>query len=427
MINNNGGHYLSSKSFSWQPPSRIWLYAMPLILWGMTCMLDTILELDDDLRSHDDVVRALQEQMQQREQAISGTNSKLSLSYSFYNTTTEELSELNVNNVLRGVHARAFPKWQHGPIPCYPPSEEMPKTRGLLYLKLMKTGGSTTSGVNARIARNEAQRRINATFVSCAALLEHSQANTMLGPHPRHRNESYLWATVRDPKRRFLSEFFHFLVSRNKTEPSDAALAAAPIDAHYLSWLSTTRTRQPLQPPRDDHDPAAIINEILSDYDFIGVTERLEESTVALAMLLHVPLADVLYLNAKQNGGYDDLCAYIAPSFSTPGIESFLQKSHFYQHRLHWEHVLHQVVNRSLDLTIDVTLGRDVFETQLARFRHAQRVAQARCQQFNGGLSCSKNGTWSNKETTGGSDCLFRDSGCGYHCLNQVADELDLW
>ena len=33
-------------------------------------------------------------------------------------------------------------------------------------------------------------------------------------------------------------------------------------------------------------DPNAIINRILDDYDFIGVTERFEESVVALMMLL---------------------------------------------------------------------------------------------------------------------------------------------
>jgi hypothetical protein len=186
-----------------------------------------------------------------------------------------------------------------------------------------------------------------------------------------------------------------------------------------LRWLYT-KTKYEYK-----SDPTTVINEILSDYDFIGVTERMEESTVALAMLLGAPLADVLYLNAKQNGGYDDLCKYIAPSFSSPGMEAFLKKNPFYKHRMQWEHVLHQVVNRSLDLTIDLTLGRDKFNAQLARFQHAQSVAQTRCQHLNGGLSCSVNGKWSKDEA--GSDCLFMDSGCGYHCLNQVADDLDLW
>ena len=48
------------------------------------------------------------------------------------------------------------------------------------------------------------------------------------------------------------------------------------------------------------------MNEILAEYDYIGITERMEESAVALAMLLDLPLGDVLYLNAKQNGGYDE-------------------------------------------------------------------------------------------------------------------------
>jgi hypothetical protein len=56
----------------------------------------------------------------------------------------------------------------------------------------------------------------------------------------------------------------------------------------------------------DDEAPA-IINQILSDYDFIGITERMAESAVALMMLLGVNMGDILYLSAKGsiNGRQD--------------------------------------------------------------------------------------------------------------------------
>lgn len=38
------------------------------------------------------------------------------------------------------------------------------------------------------------------------------------------------------------------------------------------------------------------VNSILRDYDFIGVTERMDESAVALQMLLGLKTSDVMYL-----------------------------------------------------------------------------------------------------------------------------------
>ena len=48
-------------------------------------------------------------------------------------------------------------------------------------------------------------------------------------------------------------------------------------------------------------------NQILLDYDFIGATERMDESIVVLKMLmlLGVPLGDALYLAAKNMGRFN--------------------------------------------------------------------------------------------------------------------------
>jgi hypothetical protein len=48
-----------------------------------------------------------------------------------------------------------------------------------------------------------------------------------------------------------------------------------------------------------DSEAPEIINQILADYDFMGTTERMDETAVALAMLLDLPLGDILYLDAK--------------------------------------------------------------------------------------------------------------------------------
>jgi hypothetical protein len=51
-------------------------------------------------------------------------------------------------NVFQGVQARAFEPWSHGPIPCFKKFSETKKTKGLLFLKTLKTGSTTTLNQN---------------------------------------------------------------------------------------------------------------------------------------------------------------------------------------------------------------------------------------------------------------------------------------
>ena len=62
-----------------------------------------------------------------------------------------------------GILARSFEPWKH-PLPCFKPdlaleTHETPTNNGFLYVKPYKTGSSTTSGINLRIARNVALRQ----------------------------------------------------------------------------------------------------------------------------------------------------------------------------------------------------------------------------------------------------------------------------
>jgi hypothetical protein len=208
--------------------------------------------------------------------------------------------------------------------------------------------------------------------------------------------------------------------------------------------------------------PAEIANRILQEYDFLGITERMEESTVALSMVLGVPLADVLYVDAKHNGGYDEgtenhnTCTYIVPTFQSNGLKEYFKTREF-QDCVRWDNVLYQVANRSLgmfkvshntqlvdviigscstlfisheifslfscfallDLTID-KLGRFEFEIKLEKFRAARSMIQTKCKDVV--FPCSSGGVKMNK--TG---CLWQDSGCGFQCLDDVAMELLLW
>ena len=215
-------------------------------------------------------------------------------------------------------------------IPCFEP-EALPPPQadtGLLFLKPYKTGSSIASGIDLRIARNVAQRQ-EKNFTLCKARFDHTQASRTF-PN-RDQEKSFLWTIVRDPTKRLISQFFHFEVSRKKNEPSDEAFLTyirngKMIRDYYISALLTQKYN------RGKDNAVDFANKILEDYNFVGIKERMDESAVALAMLLGVPIADVLYLKAKGNGGYDagggrghNICTYIWPSFISEGMEAFFK------------------------------------------------------------------------------------------------------
>ena len=174
----------------------------------------------------------------------------------------------------------------------------------------------------------------------------------------------------------------------------------------------------------NDFNPIATANQILEDYDFIGVTERMEESAVALQLMLGLATGDVLYLNSKSSGGFDDGasprgCVYIAPSFVSPGMSKYFQ-SPAWEQIASADTLLHRAVNRSLDLTIE-RLGRNKFELALKRFRHAMNTIRERCLpsvQF----PCTAGG-----EPVAQPNCFWADSGCGTACMDEVAKDLNLY
>ena len=149
----------------------------------------------------------------------------------------------------------------------------------------------------------------------------------------------------------------------------------------------------------------------------------MDESVVVLMMILNIPMGDLLYLNAKSNGGYDDgvynnECYYIQPSTISPGMTSFFNGT-LWNDMTKWDKLLYEAVNRSLDLTID-RLGRKKFNENLFKFQHANQIARDRCIPQNV-FPCTSLGQHNNNAS-----CLWSDSGCGHKCLDEISLDLDL-
>ena len=392
--------------------------------------------------------------------------SLLSSTASYGQTNTSQRQQPLQPQPIDGVVPRAFEPWPADtPLPCFDPHAEVDVTKnetclsgtfqkrpplagqGLFYLKLTKSASSTAAGVHLRIARNAAQRQTVATWPACppvGPLYGWAGRNTLhhhaesAGPMCRVRflhgwagpkmfrysrrdrlnGGSFLWTTLREPTARAVSEFFHFQVGRRRVAVNEQAWKrfarhGPHADHHSLSWLAVEGYRY------GTSDPMATANAILQQYDFIGLVERLDESLVVLSLLLGVPLRDVLYLPAKLAGTYDDLCVKIPPARLKPPMLAHIQSDEW-QSYVAPEVALWKAANASLDLTID-QLGRGRVEPALQRFRDVMQVIQKTC---GGGVTrfpCGADGV-PNNET----DCLFRDMGCGWDCIDRVADEMNL-
>merc|ERR1719410_1356186 len=72
-----------------------------------------------------------------------------------------------------------------------------------------------------------------------------------------------------------------------------------------------------------------LIDKVLNEFNFIGITERFDESLVVLQLILGLQTSDILYLPAKTSGNYDDghsgVCNYLQPSFLSTEMKQYFQ------------------------------------------------------------------------------------------------------
>ncbi|CAB9503582.1 expressed unknown protein [Seminavis robusta] len=370
------------------------------------------------------------------------------------------------------IQSRAFERKPLDQFPCVlqsphaqwwmPPKQGADKPKeGFFFLKTEKTASSTSAGVHLRIAHNMAARKVGKSSPPIATpmcLVQFSHSNALqMGYAERIKKKSFLWTVVREPSQRMISHFFHFGVTRLNWEPTARNFKRWLLepnnmaDNYYLRKLRVTKpnisvqnsTQEQHQHQQQQQSESSHHNEILvadtlvaqswqaliDEYDFIAVTERMEESIVALQMILGLSTADVMYLSAKENGGYEgggwnNTCLRIHRRNVTPGMEAFLG-SPLWESYVKWDRLFYEAVNQSLDKTIQA-LGRKAFERNLQRFKQAQDVAHKQCR-GKVRFPCSTARDGLPPLRMGESDCLWNDSACGMSCIDDVANQLGLW
>jgi hypothetical protein len=246
----------------------------------------------------------------------------------------------------------------------------------------------------------------------------------MAGPkmyrfHQRDTTQSFLWTMLREPTQRYISEFFHFDVTR-KTPPRPTRtipqafvryLRHGPHSNHHsLQWLAVQGYTY------GKSNPYQTAQSILNTYNFIGIAERFNESIVVLSMLLGIPLRDVLYLSSKRTGGYDGLCYKIQPSYVSSSMQQFVNSTEWKQY-IAPEVALWKAASTSLDWTID-SLGRDQVEQNVHLFETVLSAVSDTCTNSTK-FPCTSQGIPIPANET---DCLVVDMGCGLDCIDAVAD-----
>ncbi len=213
-------------------------------------------------------------------------------------------------------------------------------------------------------------------------------------------------------------------MSRERVSPSDANfrryLTAKPkflknyfswawTYDHYLHFLSTKGYNHSVG-LYNETLLTSTVNQIVNDYDFLGVTERLDESLVALQMILGLKTSDILYSSAKDVGSWDDKGVYIQPSFVSEGMEKFFASDTWKALRK-GDYMLYLAAKASLDRTIE-GMGLAAFDRKLARFRHANKLVETNCSKIVP--------YWTAAGKAYKTDCVVTDAGCGSACFDHL-------
>jgi hypothetical protein len=328
-------------------------------------------------------------------------------------------------------YARAYQSWPDDrPFPCFPAHlddsnnggymmlvKPVQDGAGLLFHRPAKTGSTTVAGTVMRIAHRKAHLvQGSPATPACRHRANHGTAHTDFQYQHRNKKKSFLFSIIREPTKRAISQFFHFAVSAGHMEPTDAVFQREMMTAtygHYYMWNLGLR----YVPNVKKADHKLLVKEIIDGYDFIGITERMDESLVVFKMLLGLDLEDILYVRERSQGGFSNgpparPCLYVWPSFVTDGMKAFFASEKWMNH-MKGDYMLYEAAKKSLDLTID-RLGRAKVEKEVYRFKAALKIAEEICAPRAVPM-CTKDGARANKTT-----CYIWAEGCSHECLDEI-------
>ena len=346
------------------------------------------------------------------------------------NSFDHELFRMNIlpssfiedNRVAINDLPRAKPYWK-GPFPCSneKQSDATKHDTGLIFVKIHKCASTTNSNVAVRIARQHGK---------CKLQYKHQPAFNISGLDRRDQEASFLWTFIREPTKRYVSHFYYFDVSRHEKPPTDENLKKfldkkfMGMGGYQLSYATISKVDSELNPNavklwnpenatqiQNSRTLIDRVRNVIEEYNFIGVAERVNESLVVLSFLLNLSLHDIVYINKRVSGGYDKFYNEDKDAFCVKTIKSRLSKSKqdYFQSaewkaRIAGDNLLYQSALKSLDLTID-QIGKEQFAERLETFEKLLEEVQSACDRSECDY-CTSSGKLQK-----------RDDNCGHRCI----------
>jgi hypothetical protein len=296
--------------------------------------------------------------------------------------------------------------------------------QGLFFVKTPKTASQSINRILKRVITRVGLRNGG---TACHMRGHHIQGDPAAWYSHRHPFHSVLLTSVRDPVPRALSRIYWTLSTRRiydsgitvplvehaLTQWTDAETGVTSngqggFQLNYISFanISPGSAWTP-DLPTLVKNPAQIHRHVewtLQEYDFILVQERLEESLVALQLLLGVDTADILSMPLHVGGSYlyDRLVGCLEllspPKLllnSTEDPVARILHEHFssatYKAQNYGDYLLWGAAQASLDYTI-AALGKERFHSALRQFQQLQQAVLATCS-YEVIFPCSANGT----------------------------------
>jgi Galactose-3-O-sulfotransferase len=345
---------------------------------------------------------------------------------------------------------RVYTQWNSSTSWCQVESAFDTRTpAGLIYVKNHKAASSTLAGVNIRIAVNYGrrhlqsnrgllypQRRIKPNLEgACSSRENHDDSRKY---HERDPSRSFMYTSIRHPVHRALSWIFYLASNQGRNISDNSIIQRLKRQTHFVKGTSSKTSKFHYeagaqvgylytgkhakkylwQEDKLVNLPTSLnrVSTVMREYDLFLIVERLDESLVALKFLLKLETSDILYLSAKQSGGYSysaapfEGCHKIIPSYISSAVSDFLSSPLWYAQNYE-DYVLYKAANKSLDMTIE-KIGRSQFESALAEYRNMMNDVKVCANETV--EPCSSDGTYHEK-----TDCFYRDWGCGYPCLDR--------
>jgi hypothetical protein len=329
--------------------------------------------------------------------------------------------------------------------------------RGILLVKVPKGASSTSAGVAIRISRRHDCKAVEWMHRMATEFSPEQRSRSSSGSSPEQTepSPSYLFTTIRKPSARAISTIFFHVVSRTNHTPTDEFITTYLKLSHHphngavsegqggfqlrytslteipehSAWMIgdgtndniKTRVQNPLQ-------VMANVRNTLDNYDFIIVTERMDESLVAMALSMGLDVGDVLVTSSKVAGSRYHFAKYphrvvkclpTVKSFVSPKVQEFLDSDEW-RAMNYGDFLLHQAANLSLDVTID-RLGRDRFDRALTKYRRLRALETVECAPHVK-FPCSNEGQAQPKLSKRSCYLPYYDFGCGYNCIDEIVD-----